>query len=130
METQRKFTYLLGDGDNIREQIEAFMLAGDLDSLGSLSRKLSEAIILISSELKQKMNAEIVVSAGDDILARVSPESYDRKKLEELTALYKQYTGSSISFGVGSTIESAYLNLRRAKSSRAAKIFETFAPEA
>jgi hypothetical protein len=126
LQAQEQTVYILGDGDRVRERIEALLLAGDLEALRLLSQQLSNAIMRLAQELERTMAAEIIVSAGDDLLVRVPARVYNREALEELSELYKSSTGGSISFGAGFTIETAYLNLRRAKSSSKQKIFETF----
>ena len=119
------FLYIFGDGDRVREKLEGFLLNQDLESLGSLSRRLSEGIRLIGDELSLRMGAEVVMAGGDDILLRVPVSKYGRELLEEVVGIYMEQTGLSISFGVGPTLEQAYLNLRRAKSSNSNKIVET-----
>ena len=125
MEKRTQALYILGDADRVRERLEGFLLSHDLESLGSLSRRLSEGIRLVGTELSLRMEAEIVMAGGDDILARVSVGLYDRKFLEEIATVYMEKTGLSMSFGVGPTLEQAYLNLRRAKASNSNKIVET-----
>jgi hypothetical protein len=124
MEKDPQSLYIFGDGDRVRERLEGFLLSQDLESLGSLSRRLSEGIRLIGDELSLRMGAEVVMAGGDDILMRVPASKYDRKLLEEVVSVYMEQTGLSISFGVGPTLEQAYLNLRRAKSSNSNKIVE------
>jgi hypothetical protein len=70
------------------------------------------------------MEAEVLMAGGDDILLRVECKNYKRTHIEQLAELFQQKTGSTFSFGVGSTVESAYLNLRRAKASGNGSIVE------
>jgi minimal CRISPR polymerase domain len=70
------------------------------------------------------MGARVIMAAGDDLLAQVAADNFDRIKLGELAEEFRAQTGSSISFGVGPTIESSYINLRRAKSSRTERVVE------
>jgi hypothetical protein len=125
MEKDPEFLYIFGDGDRVRERLEGFLLSHDLESLASLSRSLSEGIRLIGDELSLRMGAELVMAGGDDILVRVPTSKYDTKLLDEMVKIYIEKTGLSMSFGVGLTLEQAYLNLRRAKSSNSNKIVET-----
>lgn len=125
MQTQLQVVYVLGDGDRVGERIEALLLADDLEALRLLSRQLSDAIAELARELEVRTGADVIVAGGDDLLALVPTHSYRRETLKELRELYRSKTGVSISFGTGYTIEAAYLNLRRAKSSSSQKIVET-----
>lgn len=124
MEQPPRVLYIFGDGDRVRERLEGLLLSQDLEALGTLSSKLSNGIRLLGDELSKRMGAEILMAGGDDILIRVPFAMYDRNVLAELVKIYREHTGLSMSFGVGSTVEEAYLNLRRAKSSTTEKIIE------
>jgi hypothetical protein len=117
--------FIFGDGDRVRERIEGLLFSNDLEALSKFSSSLSNAILLLAKRFSENMEAQVLMSAGDDLLVRLPKENYSRHELEDLASLYRDQIGSSISFGVGPSIESAYLNLRRAKSSNTQKIVET-----
>jgi hypothetical protein len=117
--------FIFGDGDRVRERIEGLLFSNDLEALSNFSSSLSNAILLLAKRLSENMGAQVLMAAGDDLLVLLPKENYSRDKLEELAQHYRDQIGSSISFGVGPSIENAYLNLRRAKSSNLEKIVET-----
>ncbi|MDI6794381.1 MAG: mCpol domain-containing protein [bacterium] len=110
------YFFILGDGDDIRRKVEEYLLSGDLRSLGTFSDALKKAIQDIADAVASTMSAEIIFVGGDDILFKTETRSYNEQQLKTLMTRFAARTGTEISFGVGPTIETAYLNLRRAKS--------------
>lgn len=116
--------YLLGDGDKIRDRIELCLFTNDLRSLHEFSRELKNSLELLAQQLSDIMGASVIMAGGDDLLASTDPNRYSRDQLAKLSQDYLARTGSTISFGVGPTIDAAYLNLRRAKATGGGKIIE------
>jgi hypothetical protein len=114
----------MGDGNKIRERIENHLLNGELESLEILSQKLIDAIDKTKLLAISIMGAKVIMAGGDDLLLLVEYTKYHRELVQQLSDLFERESGASISFGVGQTLESAYLNLRRAKSSRTSNIIE------
>ena len=114
---QKYIIYILGDGNKIRERIEKHLLSGELEALELLSHRLTEAITTIKLLSISTMDAKVVMAGGDDILLLVDRNKYSRELIQQLSDIFKKESGESISFGIGFTIETAYVNLRRAKSS-------------
>lgn len=119
-----EYFYVLGDGNHIRENVEFYLLNHDLESLSKFSQSLTTAI----NELKEiaifSMNAQVILAGGDDILLSVPREKYRKELIQKLQQVFLATTGITISFGVGNTIEAAYINLRRAKTNRGDRIVE------
>jgi len=116
--------YIIGDGDNIRERMEALILNHRLGKASAFSKGVAVAIDSLREEAKKEMDANIIFAGGDDILFLTPSLRYNRSKLERIILLFEEITGATISFGVGSTIESAYINLRRAKALGSGQIVE------
>lgn len=116
------YIYVLGDGDKIRERVEYFLLSGEFEALADLSQGVTESINAIKSLAVSEMRAEVIMAGGDDILFRVEKTNYQEKQIRQLADFFRERTGNSFSFGVGTTVESAYINLRRAKSSGSGRI--------
>jgi hypothetical protein len=70
------------------------------------------------------MDAKVVMAGGDDVLLCIDSARYRREFIQQLSDAFELESGMTISFGIGRTIEAAYLNLRRAKSSRSTNIIE------
>jgi hypothetical protein len=101
----------------VREKVEAALFAGDLDRLSTFSRRLTEAISSMASQLKQEIGTQTVMAGGDDVLFTVEASRFALSTLEKAAATFSVESGCSMSFGVGFTLEDAYINLRKAKSS-------------
>lgn len=119
-----EYIYILGDGDKIRERVESLLLKSDFSNLAKLSQGLKDAIDKMKSNATANMEAEVFMAGGDDIFFRVDRSRYRKSSLEELAESFRTSTGTTFSFGVGTNVEAAYLNLRRAKASGSGQIVE------
>lgn len=119
-----EYFYVLGDGNNIRENVEFYLLNHDLESLSKFSQSLTTAINELKEIAISSMNAQVILAGGDDILLSVPREKYRKELIHKLQQAFFATTGITISFGVGNTIEAAYINLRRAKTNKDDKIVE------
>jgi hypothetical protein len=125
MQQERKAVFfVLGDGNKIREHVERYLLSGELEALERLSQRLINAVHKVKFLAMSTMNAKVIMAGGDDILLCIDQSKYRREFLEQLSDVFEAESGATISFGVGRTIEVAYLNLRRAKSSKSNHIIE------
>ena len=125
LKTQKTYLYLIGDGDDVRDRVEFYLLNSDLNALTHFSRNLVKAIDVVKEFAVSKMDAEVVYAAGDDVFFCVDKDRYQRTHLEDMMNIFLKIMGSTISFGVGESIEAAFLNLRRAKASGRGKIVES-----
>jgi len=108
--------YVLGDADRVREKVEAALFANDLAALTAFSQTLTQAVSTLVREMGERLGARTVMAGGDDVLFTVSDERFDLDVLHQLSKSFTDTTGCSISFGLGTSLETAYLNLRRAKA--------------
>jgi hypothetical protein len=118
------YVYVLGDGDNIRERIEYYLLGGEIEALAKLSQLLIATINAMGTQAIEMMKAEVLIAGGDDIFFRVDPVVYKLEIVKQLAAYFQAETECTFSFGVGRTIEVAYLGLRRAKAMGKGRIVE------
>jgi hypothetical protein len=119
-----EYFYVLGDGNHIRENVEFYLLNHDLESLSKFSQSLTTAINELKELAISSMNAQVILAGGDDILLSVPRENYRKELIQKLQQAFLTTTGITISFGVGNTVEAAYINLRRAKTRKDDKIVE------
>jgi hypothetical protein len=108
--------FVLGDGDRIRSHLEKWLLAGDLEELATFSAALTTGISNLTSAAHEQLGARIIMAGGDDVLFQVKLEAFSISTLEKLSETFLQATGCTISFGVASDVEQAYLCLRKAKA--------------
>jgi hypothetical protein len=108
--------FVLGDADKIRERVEAALFEGDLADLSAFSKSLTAAIGLIVDRMQQELSATVIMAGGDDVLFTLPSTSFDASKLGSISERFRMDTGCTMSFGVGVSIEDAYLCLRKAKA--------------
>ncbi len=108
--------FVLGDGDSIRMKIERLLFSGEFESLTKFSNSLNTTIQNIADKAVFNNSAKIIFAGGDDILFKINVENFDKSVVDEMISEFYLKTGVTISFGVGFTIEDAYINLRRAKA--------------
>ncbi|HXU31467.1 MAG TPA: hypothetical protein VN851_12885 [Thermoanaerobaculia bacterium] len=116
--------YILGDADRVREKIESQLLAGNLADVSKISSTLISALAKLVSSVEISLDAETLMAGGDDVIFSVRPDAYNREALERISVNFYRETGSSMSFGVGTMVTIAYLNLRRAKAAGGGIIVE------
>jgi hypothetical protein len=116
--------YILGDGDQVRSKVEYYLFTYQLEDLTSFSQHLIQAVEEVKTLAIVTMKAQVIMAGGDDILLCVHKEDYLVSHIQKLSEVFFDTSGVTISFGVGNTIETAYLNLRKAKISKTSKIIE------
>lgn len=114
----------MGDGDDIREHIEFYLLNSDLNALTNFSKNLTKAITVIMEFAVSRMDAEVIYAGGDEIFFRIDKDRYNRTFIEEMISIFQKITSNTISFGVGESVEAAFLNMRRAKALGRGEIVE------
>ena len=119
-----EYFYVLGDGNHIRERVEFYLLNHDLESLSNFSQSITTAINELKEMAISTMSGRVILAGGDDILLSVPRENYRKELIQKLQQAFLDTTGITISFGIGKTIEAAYINLRRAKANKDVKIVE------
>jgi hypothetical protein len=110
------FLYALGDGDRVRAMIDNGLLGGNLDEAKELSQKLTCAMQILSDLVEQCPGWQVVFSGGDDICLTIEKLTYREEVIRSLMEQFHELTGGTMSFGVGTSMENAYLNLHRAKA--------------
>lgn len=114
-------TFIHIDGDNIGNHIELLLMDGKLADAQVLSRKIQKAFDSIKENLQLELDAVIHIFAGDDLIL-TTKKSNVREIINNICGMFYINTGLTLSVGVGNSIESALLNLRRAKISGRNKI--------
>ena len=107
----------IGDGDDIGNVIDFYLLSNDLDNASKFSYKVKASIERIARDVQTDMAANILYIAGDDICFIVPSNNWDLEKLETYASNFLKDTGKTISFGVAQTSLEAAMCLRKAKVS-------------
>jgi hypothetical protein len=101
------------------------LLDGDLNEVREFSRKLTLAINQLAESVQRIDGTTLVFAGGDDICFMIEQSVYDDRIIQSLMLEFNELTGIKISFGVGPSIEAAYLNLSRAKAGGAGTLVAT-----
>jgi len=109
--------YVHLDGDGIGDRLELLLIDGDIVGARSFSKSVSDTIAEVCASIEAVDGAQIVLAGGDDIIASIPSKSWDLKKIEEIRMRFVNKTGCTLSCGVGTSIQTALNNLRRAKLS-------------
>ena len=107
----------VGDGDNIGDVIDFYLLSENLEEASKFPFQVKSALEEIATIAKNEIEASLVYVAGDDICFTVLHDL----NILEILASYSEYflnkTGKTMSFGVGKTSVEALISLRTAKVS-------------
>jgi hypothetical protein len=107
----------VGDGDNIGDVIDLYLLSGNLEEASKFSFQVKSTLEDIATLAKNEIEASLIYVAGDDICFIVS----DKLSIKDILTSYSEYflkkTGKTMSFGVGRTSVEALICLRTAKVS-------------
>ncbi|MBD1905391.1 mCpol domain-containing protein [Funiculus sociatus GB2-A5] len=112
----------IGDGDDIGNVIDFYLLTNDLDNASNFSFQVKSSIERIAKDAQVDMAANLIYVAGDDICFVVSKKNHVLDKLKFYSDLFFQLTGKTMSFGIGNTPVVASICLRKAKVSGKGRI--------
>jgi hypothetical protein len=103
------------DADNVGAIIELYLLDGDLDSAVAFSKRVKDAMDHLHTQLETIVGVRIRLKGGDDLVAEFSDQSTAVLDFDRLRGDFEESTGTTISAGLGSTVQEALESLRRAK---------------
>ncbi len=107
----------IGDGDNVGDVIDFYLLSENLAEASKFSFQVKTAIEKIAEFAQNEINASLVYVAGDDICFTVQANLNILDNLVSYSDLFLKVTGKTMSFGVGRTSIEALVSLRKAKVS-------------
>lgn len=107
--------YAYFDGDNIGDSIELLLLNANVKEATKLSNKLNNAISQLKDELNDKLDIEIILYGGDDLLIKYNDTSDHLNIIQMARKKYFDCCGHYISCGCGDALKVAMENLRKAK---------------
>ncbi|WP_297514795.1 mCpol domain-containing protein [Thermococcus sp.] len=118
--------YVSIDGDNIGELIEQAILSKDEKRLQEISNKVTTAITIFSSQIKNQIpNSTIILAGGDSAILKIEAQSlYEvAMKIKEVSGqFFQNFQLFSVSIGIGTSLIYSYLALKFAKANGKNKI--------
>jgi hypothetical protein len=107
----------IGDGDDIGNVIDFYLLSNNLEEASQFSSKVKATLENIAELAEREIHASLVYVAGDDICFIVSADINIIEILTFYSYLFLKETGKTMSFGIGRTSVEALISLRKAKVS-------------
>jgi hypothetical protein len=123
--SQRIIKYAFFDGDNIGNTIENLLTNGRIQEAVHLSESIKLAIFQIELFIGRTEEAEIIIAGGDDVLIQYNSEKYSDVFLGKISQIFTNYTGLSMSCGVGENVSQAINNLTDVKQNSKGTIKST-----
>lgn len=120
----KKFIHF--DGDDVGNHLELLLLDGRIDEAAALSDQITDAMWELRKSLEQIPGLHIHLFGGDDLIAAFAMNSISKSKLNDLRHDFKLRCGVTISVGVGSSVQDALINSRRAKLSGKDQVVGSF----
>lgn len=105
------------DADDVGNHLELLLLDGKLDEAVSLSNRVTNAMQQLRKSIEQVSGGQVHLFGGDDLIATFQMDSLSEEKLDEFRREFELRCGLTLSTGVGTTVQEALANLRRAKLS-------------
>ena len=107
--------YAFLDGDDVSNAIEILLIENKVSEAIELSENIKTAFSEIEKLLKSKLEIEIIIIGGDDLLFQYNSNRYDINLIEEVRNTFTNKTGISMSCGIGENIQKSIQNLYLAK---------------
>lgn len=107
-------SYLIIDGDDVGNKVEAHLLANDVDSFTASSKEISASIDGLVDALNKIPGVSVVSAGGDSILARL--DSPAAGSMGDLLSGLQRPGRFTFSAGIGETLRESYVALRMAKA--------------
>ena len=119
--------YIAIDGDNVGRKIEYLIVTNQPEKLALFSKNYHKAMIWLKETLESNLNAEVVFSGGDSLLAfsqKIQMPPFN--DLEILKSKFSEKSETTLSIGIGGTLRQAYfaLKLAKAKGRNRIELFE------
>jgi GTP cyclohydrolase III len=112
-----KSAYIAIDGDDVGNKLEFFILMNQLGQLKSFSESFAESFCWLEDRLIENLNANLIFSGGDNLLADVEDNNELVNKLDLFKSDFLRQSGCSLSIGLGASAREAYMALKLAKVS-------------
>lgn len=109
--------YAFFDGDNIGDIVQILLLENKLEEASKFSNDLKMTFIKIQSFLSEKEDIKIIILGGDDLLIKYDATKYKLNIINDIIEIFQTsiLNRTSISCGLGNTVEEAINNLGKAK---------------
>jgi GTP cyclohydrolase III len=108
--------FIAVDGDNVGSHLEYFAITNNVEALKAFSQKFNSAMDWFEKELVNSFDVKVVFYGGDNLLASVSLDKFEKEILEKLRFEFFKRSDSTLSIGLGESPQQAYLALKLAKT--------------
>lgn len=108
--------FIAVDGDNVGSHLEYFAITNNVEALKAFSQKFNSAMDWFEKELVNSFDVKVVFYGGDNLLASVFLDKFEKEILEKLRFEFFKRSDSTLSIGLGESPQQAYLALKLAKT--------------
>lgn len=95
--------YLACDGDATGSEVSSLIFAGDTEKAHKLSVLINVAGQAIVDHLKKAYKARNIIQGGDDIMVEIKANEWDDAITEHVRDIFHEFTGFTLSVGMGDT---------------------------
>lgn len=95
--------YLSCDGDGTGSQVSSAVFHGDVSAARKLSELINIAGDAVMHHLTRDHGAQRVIQGGDDIMVEIPAARWDDCITEHIRDVFHEYTGFTLSVGLGDT---------------------------
>lgn len=107
--------YLACDGDGTGSEVSASIFTGDVSKAHYLSRVINIAGDAVMDHLVRNHHARPVIQGGDDIMVEIPTDKWSDDITLHIRDIFAEYTGFTLSCGLGDTPQEAAKSLVVAK---------------
>jgi hypothetical protein len=109
--------YLAIDGDDVGHRLEYLMLTNNSRELSEFSSLFQSAMDWLKEELVHDLQATVIFSGGDNLLAILHSDDVPAEALRTLSVRFAEKADCTLSIGLGQNPREAYFALKLAKTS-------------
>lgn len=110
------YAFLACDGDATGSHVAKLVFQGNIDEAHRLSQIINIAGDAVVHHLGRAHGAEPIIQGGDDVMVKLPSHQWEDEIVVHIRDLFHEYTGFTMSVGMGDTPQEAVKSLVIAKN--------------
>jgi hypothetical protein len=111
----KEYAFLACDGDATGSHVAKLVFQGKIKEAHKMSQIINVAGNAVVHHLEVEHGAEAIIQGGDDILVKIPSDRWQDSIVDHIRDLFHEYTGFTLSAGLGDTPQEAVKSLVIAK---------------
>lgn len=111
----KEYAYLACDGDATGSHVAKLIFQDKIDEAHKMSQIINVAGDAIVHHLSQKHGGQPIIQGGDDVLVKLPGHMWEDEITQHVRDIFHEYTGFTLSVGLGDTPQEAVKSLIIAK---------------